>query len=176
MAERSIVLLGNPILRDRSRKVTSMTPQTETILQDMKHTLYAKKGRAGLSAVQIGVLQRLVVLDCGSGLVELINPEIVDMSGVQVGPEACLSIPGVIGIVSRARSVKVRTETSSGEKHVFEAEDFFARCLQHELDHLEGILFIDHVEALYSAKTGKQLRPKDANAILAYRRDVYRQA
>ncbi|EJL44121.1 peptide deformylase [Brevibacillus agri] len=176
MAERTIVRLGDPVLRERSRRISSMTPHTEMIAEDMKQTLYAKKGRAGLSAVQIGVPLRLIVIDCGSGLIELINPEIVEMSGVQVGPEACLSIPGVVGIVSRSRYVKVKSQNRRGEPTVLEAEDFLARCVQHEIDHLEGVLFIDHVEALYSAKTGKPLRQKEANAILAYRRETYRKA
>ncbi|MGN7470584.1 peptide deformylase [Brevibacillus sp. SAFN-007a] len=176
MAERTIVRLGDPMLREKSRRISFMTPHTETIAEDMRHTLYAKKGRAGLSAIQIGIPLQLIVLDGGKGLIELMNPEIVETSGVQVGPEACLSIPGVVGIVSRSRYVKVKAYNRKGQPFELEAEDFLARCVQHEMDHLEGILFIDHVEALYSAKTGKPLKPKQANAILAYRRDTYRQA
>lgn len=170
MAERIIVRLGDPILRETSEVVPAITPPIKNILDDMAHTIYADKGRAGLSAVQIGIPKQLVVMDCGSGLIELINPVIIEKSGEQTGPEACLSIPGVIGIVSRASRVKVRTLNRKGETTIIEAEDFLARCIQHELDHLEGILFIDYVEELYSAKTGKKLKPQDAKPIMLHSR------
>ncbi|MBY0087485.1 MULTISPECIES: peptide deformylase [Brevibacillus] len=161
MAERRIVRLGDPVLRETSKRVLSITPQVEKILDDMAQTIYAAKGRAGLSAIQIGIPERLVVMDCGSGLIELINPVLVEKSGEQVGLEACLSIPGVFGIVRRANYVKVQTLNRQGQTKTIEAEDFLARCIQHEMDHLEGILFIDHTEELYSAKTGKKLNRKD---------------
>ncbi|MCC8436534.1 peptide deformylase [Brevibacillus sp. M2.1A] len=161
MAERRIVRLGDPVLRETSKRILSITPQVEKILDDMAQTIYAAKGRAGLSAIQIGIPERLVVMDCGSGLIELINPVLVEKSGEQVGLEACLSIPGVFGIVRRANYVKVQTLNRQGQTKTIEAEDFLARCIQHEMDHLEGILFIDHTEEIYSAKTGKKLNRKD---------------
>lgn len=174
MAERMIVRLGDPVLRVLSKPVPAVTSHTEKILNDMAHTIYADEGRAGLSAIQIGIAKRLIVMDCGSGLIELINPEIIEMRGGQVGPEACLSIPGVVGMVSRAEYVRVKTLNRAGETITLEAEGFLARCVQHELDHLEGILFIDHVGELYSARSGKKLKPQDANPILMHRKPVFR--
>lgn len=173
MAERLIVRLGDPILRERSKPVTAITDRTLKILDDMAQTIYADVGRAGLSAIQIGIAKQLVVMDCGTGLIEMINPEIVEKKGEQVGPEACLSIPGVVGIVKRADYVKVKTLNRAGETVTLEADGFLARCIQHEVDHLSGILFIDYVEELFSAKSGKKLKPQDANPILMHRRSAF---
>ncbi|MFD2371559.1 peptide deformylase [Brevibacillus sp. GCM10020057] len=174
MAERIIVRLGDPILRERSRKVATINANTEKILNDMAQTIYAEKGRAGLSAIQIGIAKQLVVMDCGDGLIELINPVLLEKAGEQIGPEACLSIPGVVGMVKRAQYVKVQTQNRAGENVILEAEGFTARCFQHEMDHLEGILFIDYVDELYSAKTGKKLKPQDAQPILMHQRRIVR--
>ncbi|CAM5789896.1 MULTISPECIES: peptide deformylase [Brevibacillus] len=174
MAERMIVQLGDPILRERSRPVSPITQNVCNILDDMADTIYATEGRAGLSAIQIGIPKQLVVMDCGTGLIELINPVIVDSRGEQKGTEACLSIPGVVGIVKRAQYVKVKTLTRAGEEVVLEAEGFLARCVQHEIDHLHGILYIDYVNELYDDRKGKKLKPADANPILAHRRRLPR--
>ncbi|WP_412679247.1 peptide deformylase [Brevibacillus borstelensis] len=99
---------------------------------------------------------------------------IVDSRGEQKGTEACLSIPGVVGIVKRAQYVKVKTLTRAGEEVVLEAEGFLARCVQHEIDHLHGILYIDYVNELYDDRKGKKLKPADANPILAHRRRLPR--
>ncbi|GED71779.1 peptide deformylase [Brevibacillus reuszeri] len=172
MAERMIIRLGDPLLREVSKRVHTITPQTEKILDDMAQTLYSDKGRAGLSAIQIGIPKQLVVMDCGTGLIELINPIILERSGAQTGPEACLSIPGVIGYVTRAAIVKVETYTRHGEIVTIEAKDLLARCIQHEMDHLEGILFIDYVDELYAVRSGKKLKPRDADPILLQRRVI----
>lgn len=174
MAERIIVRLGDPILRERSKPVPVVNANIEKILNDMAETIYADKGRAGLSAIQIGIAKQLIVMDCGDGLIELINPTMLEMSGEQEGPEACLSIPGVVGVVKRAEYVKVQTLNRAGETVTIEAEGFLARCIQHEMDHLQGILFIDYVEELYSAKTGKKLKPQDASPILMQQRRIFR--
>lgn len=174
MAERIIVRLGDPILREQSKAVPTVHANIEKILNDMAQTIYADAGRAGLSAIQIGIAKQLIVMDCGDGLVELINPVMLEMSGEQVGPEACLSIPGVVGVVKRAEYVKIQTLNRAQETITIEAEGFFARCIQHEMDHLKGILFIDYVDELYSAKTGKKLKPQDANPILMQQRRVIR--
>lgn len=122
-------------------------------------TLYDEEGRAGLAAPQIGILRRLLVMDCGEGLIELINPEIVEMDGEQTGPEACLSYPGYYGYVKRADHVKVKTLNRQGETVILEGEGYLARCMQHEIDHLNGILFVDHVQDgwLYHEETNRRI-------------------
>lgn len=136
-----------------------MTPRIVKLLDDLKDTLYAAEGRAGLAAPQIGILRRAVVMDCGDGLIELINPEIVERRGEQLGAEACLSFPGYAGEVKRAQYVKVKSLNRRGEPFVLEAEGYLARCVQHEVDHLDGILFIDHVKGdfLYHEQTGERI-------------------
>lgn len=145
MAEREILPFGDPVLRKKAKPVEQLTPKMLRILDDLVDTLYAEDGRAGLAAPQIGVLRRMVVMDCGEGLVELINPEILESSGEQTGPEACLSYPGYAGIVKRADYVKVKTLTRTGESVVIEGHGYLARCIQHEIDHLDGVLFIDRI-------------------------------
>jgi len=146
MGVKEIVPFGDPILRKRARPAEPTDPKTAKILDDLIDTLYAADGRAGLAAPQIGILRRLAVLDCGEGLIELINPEIIEKKGEQTGPEACLSFPGFYGMVTRAEYVKVKTWSRSGEEVLVEGEGYLARCLQHEIDHLDGVLFVDHVK------------------------------
>ncbi|USG68220.1 peptide deformylase [Brevibacillus ruminantium] len=174
MAERIIVQLGDPILREKSKPIKTITQNVYKVLNDMAETIYAAKGRAGLSAIQIGIPKQLVVMDCGTGLIELINPVIVERRGEEMGTEGCLSIPGVVGLVKRATYVKVRTLDRTGNEQILEAEGFLARCMQHEIDHLHGILYIDYVEELYHDRNGKKLRAADANPILAHRIPVRR--
>ncbi len=128
----------------------------------MAETMYTAKG-AGLAAPQVGVLRRLVVMDCGDGLIELINPEIVEMEGEQTGPEACLSFPGYYGFVKRAQRVKVQSLNRNGETVIMEGEGDLARCMQHEIDHLNGVLFVDHVRDrwLYHEKTRHKIELLD---------------
>jgi len=163
MTVRQIVPFGEPILRKTAKPVDTLTPRLIQLLDDMAETLYASDGRAGLAAPQVGYLRRLVVMDCGEGLIELINPEIIEMEGEQEGPEACLSFPGYFGNVRRAMRVKVKTLNRKGEEVVLEGEDFLARCMQHEIDHLNGVLFVDHVreEWLYHEQTNERIRLLD---------------
>lgn len=146
LAERRILPFGDPILRKISKPVTGIDPKTLKLLGDLVNTLYATDGRAGLAAPQIGSLKRIVVMDCGEGLIELINPEMIEMQGEQIGPEACLSLPDYTGFVKRAKYVKVKALNRRGQSYFLEGEDFLARCIQHEMDHLDGILFIDHIQ------------------------------
>lgn len=146
MAVKEILPFGDPILRKTARPVEELTPRVLRMLDDMAETLYAADGRAGLAAPQVGLLRRLIVMDCGDGLVELINPEILELSGEQTGTEGCLSYPGYYGQVKRALKVKVSTLNRQGETVVLETEGYLARCIQHEVDHLNGVLFIDHMQ------------------------------
>ncbi|UFJ40751.1 peptide deformylase [Brevibacillus humidisoli] len=159
MAERSIRKIGDPVLRAVCKPVPKITPNVLKLLDDMGETLYATPNRAGLAAPQVGIAKRIVVMDCGEGLIELINPEIVKTAGEQTGPEACLSIPGVYGYVKRARYVKVKTLTRSGDEVFYEGEDDLAVCMQHEIDHLNGVLYIDHVQQgqLFHEQSNKPL-------------------
>jgi len=144
MTVKQILTFGDPLLRKKAKPVTDMNERTFKLLNDMAETLYAAKG-AGLAAPQVGVLRRIAVMDCGEGLIELINPEIIEMEGEQTGPEACLSFPGYYGIVKRAQRVKVKSLNRKGETVIMEGEGYLARCMQHEIDHLNGVLFVDHV-------------------------------
>lgn len=142
-----IIRVGNdPVLRQRAKEVPQINKAIEKLLDDMADTMYDADG-IGLAAVQIGVAKRVVVVDVGQGLVELINPEIFEKSGgIQVASEGCLSLPGLSGNVPRAERVKVRSQNRQGETVEFEATELFARAIQHEVDHLDGILFTDYLK------------------------------
>lgn len=146
MSVKLILPFGDPILRKTAKPVVELNERTIKLLDDLGETLYAAEGRAGLAAPQVGILRRLIVMDCGEGLIELINPEVIDMDGEQTGVEACLSFPGYYGHVKRADRVKVKTLNRHGETITLEGEGYLARCMQHEIDHLNGVLFVDHVQ------------------------------
>ncbi|MFM1655126.1 peptide deformylase [Brevibacillus sp. B_LB10_24] len=146
MAERTIRQLGDPVLRRVCKPISEITPNVNKLLDDLVDTLYAAPDRAGLAAPQVGIPKRIAVLDVGDGLIELINPVIVKQKGSQTGAEACLSIPGAAGIVKRAEYVAVKTLNRAGEEIMIEGKGSLAVCLQHEIDHLDGILYIDHVK------------------------------
>ena len=143
MAKLQIVKEGDPLLRKSSRPVTEITPRILTLLDDMTETMRAANG-CGLAAVQVGVLRRVVVIETEeSGLIELINPEIIAESGVQEEGEGCLSVPGKWGITRRPAKVKVRAMDRHGKIVEYKGSDLLARAFCHELDHLDGELFID---------------------------------
>lgn len=145
MAIRNIVKLGDPILSKKSRMVENFDQKLFTILDDMKDTLYKAQG-AGLAAVQVGILRRIVVMDCGDGYLELINPEIVERSEeVQHETEGCLSLPGKYGVTERPKRVIVKAQNREGKWCLYKGEDLKARCFCHELDHLDGILYTSHL-------------------------------
>ncbi|KPV45345.1 peptide deformylase [Alicyclobacillus ferrooxydans] len=135
----------DPVLRQVAKPVPKVTKAIEKVLDDMAETMYEAEG-IGLAAVQVGILKRLVVADVGDGLVELINPEIIESSGSQRAYEGCLSLPGIRGEVDRAMNIKVRAWNRQEEEIEFEATELFARCIQHEVDHLNGILFTDYLK------------------------------
>ena len=145
MAIRNIVKLGDPILSKKSRPVENFDEKLFTILDDMKDTLYKAEG-AGLAAVQVGILRRIVVMDCGDGYLELVNPEIVERSEeVQHETEGCLSLPGKFGVTERPKSVIVKAQNREGKWCLYKGEGLKARCFCHEIDHLYGILYTSHV-------------------------------
>ena len=144
MALRNIVKVGDDILRRKSREVTKFDARLYQLLDDMKETLYNSNG-VGLAAVQVGVLRRVVVIDCGDGYIELINPEITEREGEQEEVEGCLSVPGRNAITKRPMKVTVKAQNRDGNWCVYQGEGLKARCFCHELDHLDGVLFIDNM-------------------------------
>ena len=142
MAVRNIVTIGDEILRKKSRPVEKIDERIKTLLADMADTLHDAQG-AGLAAVQVGVLRRVVVIDLGEGLINLINPEIISSQGSREVVEGCLSIPGRSGRLLRPEKVTVRALDENGNEFEITGEDMLAKCLCHEIDHLDGILYID---------------------------------
>ncbi len=147
MAVYKIVEIGDQVLREKAQPVPKITPNILKLLNNMADTLYDAEG-VGLAAPQIGISKRVVVIDVGEGLIELINPEVVARDGEQTGSEGCLSIPGVVGEVSRSNWVKVKALNRDGEEIVLEGSGLLARAYQHEIDHLDGILFVDKTAKL----------------------------
>lgn len=147
MALRNIRILGDEILRKKSRKVDNIDDRILTLLDDMAETMYQNQG-VGLAAPQVGILRRVVVIDVGEGLVEMINPEIIETTGEITQMEGCLSVPDDVGEVTRPATVIVEYTNRKGEKMKLEANDFFARAVCHELDHLDGIIFVDKALSL----------------------------
>lgn len=149
MAIRNIFVVANDneILREKCRPVTEFDARLGALLDDMAETMRIADG-VGLAAPQVGILRRAVVVDVGDehGLTELINPTIVKAKGREVGAEGCLSVPGEHGFVARPTYVRVEAQDRFGNKKVYEAEGFRARAFCHEIDHLDGILYIDKLE------------------------------
>ena len=148
MALRRITTIEDDLLRKKSRPVTRFDVRLRMLLDDMAETMYKFDG-IGLAAPQVGRAIRAVVIDVGNGkLLELINPEILQKEGACVDSEGCLSVPGIFGDVERAEKVTVEYTTRYGKRRKLEADALLARCVQHELDHLNGILFIDLAKSL----------------------------
>ena len=142
MAIYQIVTEPDQSLRTRSLPVKNINNGVLRVLDNMRETLYAFDG-VGLAAIQIGVPKRIIVVDVGDGLIEMINPVIVSREGEKRGREGCLSVPGKVGLVDRAQKISVKALDREGQEFTVEAEDLLARVFQHEIDHLEGVLFID---------------------------------
>ena len=145
MAIRKIRELGDEVLTKKCKEVTKMTLRNRILINDMLDTMYEAQG-VGLAAPQVGILKRIAVVDIGDGPVVLINPEILSTAGEQTGDEGCLSVPGKAGTVTRPDYVKVRTYTEDMDVIEIEGEELLARALCHEIDHLEGKMYVDLVE------------------------------
>lgn len=144
MAVRFIRKVDDEILRKKSRKIEKVDGRIAVLLDDMAETMYKAEG-VGLAAPQVGILRRAIVVDAGDGLIKLVNPEIISYSGEATDVEGCLSIPNVHGEVKRPESVIVRALNEKGEEIEISGAGLLARVLCHEIDHLNGVLFIDKV-------------------------------
>jgi peptide deformylase len=164
MATKKILTYPDPILRQKVETVTCFDASLKQLAADLAETMYDAPG-AGLAANQIGVCLRVVVIDVSPSKEEkkplvLVNPEIIEQEGCQVDEEGCLSVIDLTAKVERYRKVQVRAQDLDGKTWEFPAEDFFARVIQHELDHLNGILFIDHLSSLKRMLYKKRLKKK----------------
>ncbi|MCI9167615.1 MAG: peptide deformylase [Dorea sp.] len=145
MALRKIREIGEEVLTKRCKEVTKMNLRTKLLINDLFDTMYEATG-VGLAAPQVGILKRIAVVDVGDGPIVLINPEIIERDGEQTGEEGCLSVPGKYGIVTRPNYVKVKTLTENMEEVVIEGEELLARALCHEIEHLDGKLYVELAE------------------------------
>ncbi len=148
MALRNIVKEGDQILRKNCREVTDFNERLHILLDDMKDTLVEADG-AGLAAPQVGILKRVAIVSVDDQYYEIINPQIIAYEGEQIGPEGCLSVPGVYGSVSRPMKVTVKAQDRYGKEFTVSGEGLLARAFCHEIDHLDGILFKDKVIEYY---------------------------
>jgi peptide deformylase len=155
MALRNIVKVGDEILKKRAREVAEINDRMREILDDMVETMRAADG-VGLAAPQVGIMRRMIVIEVAGEVVELINPEILETEGKQVGEEGCLSVPEYTGTVERPAYVKVRGLDRFGKEITVEGTELKAIALCHEYDHLEGILFVDKASALHEIETDEE--------------------
>ena len=161
MALRKILTDGNPTLNKKSRAVTSFDERLATLIDDMKETMIQANG-VGLAAPQVGVLRRVVVVDTGEEIMELVNPRILEQSGEQDGLEGCLSVPGRFGMVKRPNLVKVEAQDRSGDWYEYEGEELIARCFCHELEHLDGHLYTEKAYHMLTEEEYQELMKQNA--------------
>ena len=145
MAIRTIREMGDDVLTKVCKEVPKMTLRTRILIEDMLDTMYEAAG-VGLAAPQVGILKRIVVIDVGEGPIVMLNPVILETKGEQTGEEGCLSVPGKCGVVTRPNYVKARALNEDMEEYIIEGEELLARAICHELDHLDGHLYVEKVE------------------------------
>ena len=145
MGLRKILTVEEPALHKTCRPVETFDKKLHALLKDMEDTLI-ESGGVGLAAPQVGILRRVVLVDTGEEILELINPVLVETDGEQEGPEGCLSVPGKYGLVKRPYYAKVRAQDRNGDWFEAEGEELIARCFCHELDHLDGIIYTEVME------------------------------
>lgn len=156
MAIRKIRELGDEVLTKKCKEVTKMTLRNRILISDMLDTMYEAQG-VGLAAPQVGILKRIVVIDVGDGPVIMVNPEILESSGEQTGNEGCLSLPGKAGTVTRPMYVKVKAFDQNMNPVILEGEDLLARAMCHEIDHLEGHMYVELAEGpLFDAENEEE--------------------
>ncbi len=156
MAIRKIRTDEDPILRKKSKVVSNYNDRLKVLVEDMYETMDVAYG-VGLAAPQVGILKRVIVIDNrdeeNGKRFYMINPDIIEREGEEISMEGCLSVPGKQGTVERAKDIKVRYNDLSGEEKIMYAEDFLARIIQHEIDHLDGILYTDKAIEMYEAES-----------------------
>ena len=150
MAYRYVVQIGDERLRKQCEEVKKFDSELWALLDDMKETVKKENG-AGLAAPQIGINKRVVVIDLEEGYFEMINPRILAVKGEQTGTEGCLSVKGKYGVVTRPEKVKAEYRDRKGKKHTVTGVDLFARCMCHEFDHLDGILYVDRASEMHDS-------------------------
>ena len=160
MAIRNIVKDGDPILKKKCRPVEKFDKKLAILLDDMAETMHQANG-VGLAAPQVGMLRRVVVIDVGEGVIELVNPKIVAYSGEQEGVEGCLSFPGEWGLAKRPNYVKVRAQDRNGEEFEIDGEQLLARAFCHEIDHLNGVVFKDVADRMLTPAEIEEMEKKD---------------
>ena len=156
MGLRKILTDKEPALHKVCKDVVNFDGKLHKLLEDMQETL-VDSGGVGLAAPQVGILRRVVLVDVGDEIIELINPTLVETDGEQIGPEGCLSIPGKYGLVKRPMYAKVRAQDRFGDWYEAEGEELIARCFCHELDHLDGIVYTEVMERLLTDEELEQL-------------------
>ena len=142
MGIRKILTVAEPALHKVCKPVEKFDKKLHTLLDDMRETLIDSEG-VGLAAPQVGILRRVVLVDTGDEILELVNPSLVETDGEQIGAEGCLSVPGKYGLVKRPNYAKVRAQDRNGQWYECEGEELIARCFCHELDHLDGIIYTE---------------------------------
>ncbi|GHU63456.1 peptide deformylase [Clostridia bacterium] len=145
MAIRKLRVVGDEVLTKVCKPVKECTPRVQELIEDMLETMY-DYGGVGLAAPQVGVLKRIIVIDVGEGPLVLINPEIIETEGEQEGEEGCLSVPGKVGIVKRPHRTKVKAYDQNMEEYIIEGTELLSRALCHEIDHLNGKMYLEVLE------------------------------
>ena len=167
MALLNVLHFPNPRLRLKAEPVDEVTPEIRQLLDDMLETMYADRG-VGLAAIQVNIQKRLIVMDVSDNYdtpLCFINPEIISVNGHRLFEEGCLSVPGIYEKVKRGEKVKFKYLDREGQSHIVECEDLLANCIQHEIDHLNGILFIDHLSSLKQSRIRKKLEKQERHRL-----------
>ncbi|MBW2221668.1 MAG: peptide deformylase [Deltaproteobacteria bacterium] len=171
MSTKEIITYPDPVLRKKSEPVEKVDKEIKQLIEDMTETMYASRG-IGLAAIQIGVLKRVILVNVGEGLVLLVNPEILEDEGETQMEEGCLCLPGVMLEVKRSEKVKVKGLNRKGEEIIIHAEGLLARALQHEIDHLKGVLIIDKISKIKRELVTSKLKKEAKERVAAEKSKV----